>query len=60
MEVEATVWYWTAGGMCNIPSSGGSITGYIEKREVERLLEMAHKRGWEGAVAAEAERRRGG
>lgn len=44
IEVEARLLYWTAQGMrATVPAPGGE--GYIERREVERLLEEAHARG---------------
>lgn len=43
MEIEAHLWYWTEHGM----RRGGVGNGYIEKREVESLLEEAHRRGKE-------------
>lgn len=42
MVVDANVWYWTAKGMTTRDT--GEV-GYIERREVERLLEEAHARG---------------
>ncbi|HEX2242686.1 MAG TPA: hypothetical protein VHK27_05450 [Gammaproteobacteria bacterium] len=45
MEVEAHVWYWTPNGMSERYSASGGKTGYIEAREVERLLEQAHEKG---------------
>lgn len=44
MIVDANVWYWTATGMHSHPE-GPHTTGYVEVREVERLLEEAHARG---------------
>jgi hypothetical protein len=43
--VDANVWYWTPEGMRENPSTRGGKTGYIEARQVERLLEEAHARG---------------
>lgn len=47
VEVEAHVRYWTADGMRESVhgSTCFSVTGYIEKSEVVRLLEEAHERG---------------
>lgn len=44
MIVDANVWYWTATGMHSHPE-GPHTTGYVEVREVERLLQEAHGRG---------------
>jgi hypothetical protein len=43
MIVDAVVYHWTATGM----RETGGIGEYIEKREAERLLEEAHRRGIE-------------
>lgn len=51
MEIEATVYHWTQTGM----RKGAALAGdtYIERSEVERLLEAAHRRGYEqGELAA--------
>lgn len=45
--VDARVLHWTATGM----RETGGIGDYIEKREVERLLEEAHQRGYEKGQA---------
>ena len=44
MEVDAQVWYWTPAGMREFVKT--SAEGYIAKRDVERLLEDAHRRGY--------------
>ncbi len=49
MEVEAPIWYWTPEGMRENYSSRGGKTAYLEQRVVERLLEEAHRRGFEQA-----------
>lgn len=51
MEVEAHVWYWTKDGMREIAETPNRV-GYIEKREVERMLEEAHTRGHRLALEA--------
>lgn len=43
MEVECSIFGWTATGM----RLNQGIGEYIERREVERLLEKAHQRGRE-------------
>lgn len=47
IEVDAIVYHWTAMGM----RQSGGIGDYIEKREAERLLEEAYRRGFEAAKA---------
>ena len=47
MIVDAAVWIWTKGGMRRISEATG--TRYIEVAEAERLLEEAHRRGYEAA-----------
>lgn len=49
IEVDATVFHWTATGM----RTTGGIGDYIEKREVERLLEEAYRRGRDDANKGE-------
>jgi hypothetical protein len=44
MIVDAQVWHWSRGGMAPGSTDGNS---YIELREVERLLEEAHQRGFQ-------------
>jgi hypothetical protein len=51
MEVTAPVLKWTAVGMR--PKGLGE---YIEKREVERLLDEAYRRGFEVGVEKAMER----
>jgi hypothetical protein len=48
-EITAHVYYWTPAGMREGggPDTYGSVFGYVEVREVERLLEEAHRKGWE-------------
>jgi hypothetical protein len=58
MEVEARIVYWTAEGM-KVGEPPPGHDGYIERREVERLLEQVHRRAWEAsarACAAEVQR----
>ena len=54
MIVEATVYYWTSSGMTTSITgwSGNSFTttAYLEKTNVERLLEEAHRRGVEEGI----------
>ncbi len=54
IEVEAPLLYWTPDGMrqsVTFPCQR-STTAYVEKAEVERLLEAAHERGWQNAMKA--------
>lgn len=53
MQVEAEVWYWTKDGMRRTPVQ--SQDQYILKSDAERLLQDAHRRGWDGGVNAERE-----
>ncbi len=54
MEVEAHFYYWTPGGMVRQQPTPHAEP-YLMKREVEDLLNQAHRRGFEeGAKAAEA------
>lgn len=54
MEVEAHLRYWTPDGMRESVAfpCQRSTTAYIEKAEVERLLEAAHEQGWQNAIRA--------
>lgn len=57
IEVTANVYHWTPDGMRERVASpcARSETAWIEKREVERLLEEAHERGFQrGARAVNA------
>lgn len=55
MIVDAAVWIWAKDGMRRISevTSFALSTGtrYIEVAEAERLLEEAHRRGYESAQA---------
>lgn len=56
MEVDARVWFWTPAGMRQ-SRQGVAYGGYIEVREVERLLEEADNRR---RVQMESQSDRGG
>lgn len=61
MIVDAHIWYWTPRGMREGSRLAGNPTGYIEVREVERLLEEADVRRLNqerARCADEIERRR--
>lgn len=51
VEVEAHVFYWTKDGMRTTAPLPHCV-GYIQKGEVERLLEAAHEQGWRNAINA--------
>lgn len=53
MIVDAAVWIWTKDGMRRVAEAAGA-TRYIEVAEAERLLEDAHRRGYEAAMQARA------
>ena len=53
IDVQATVWVWTPTGMQTVPAPSGKVE-YIEKSEVQRLLEEAHTLGWDAASRAAA------
>lgn len=49
MIVDVEVWSWTPAGMRRVAETTGAIR-YIEVTEAERLLEEAHRRGYEAAI----------
>lgn len=51
ITVDAVVWYWSPEGMRNAPAmrQGLGMEGYITRREAERLLEDAYRRGMNDA-----------
>lgn len=49
--VEAHLWYWTPAGMRERPAGPSLLaTAYVEVSEAERLLEEAHRRGYQQAL----------
>ena len=52
MIIDAHVYYWSPSGMSSAPPIGyGEPVRYVEVAEAERLLEAAHRRGYERALA---------
>ncbi len=47
MVVDAKIWVWTKHRMVLMQDGPAFSTGYIERSEAERLLEEAHKRGYQ-------------
>jgi len=50
LEVVAEVWYWSPAGMQQ-SKVHPALTGYIEKRIVEELLQEANRQGYQRGLA---------